>query len=280
MVATYSYDPWGALTAIGGTDPALAARQPLRYRSYYYDAESGLYRLPARAYDPATARFLTPDPAGPAAGDPLGLNRYSYCEDSPIAAADPSGATMDANGDGKIGSEDSIAESYEHATPRLKAYWWSSLHEAMKAAHTRDAIIEKAREKALAKLAAAKAARKRAREKAIDWAKHAQCLVSWTGVLATAVLLATPAGWAGAGLMGAIALGSTLADLGAGAARATLGDRDYDWNHFIFGATVAFVTGGVGGGAETMLEEKGAVAAAKIWGAAWGAADATMLITN
>ena len=219
VVATYSYDPWGALTAIGGTDPALAARQPLRYRSYYYDAESGLYRLPARTYDPATARFLTPDPAAPSASDPLGLNRYSYCEDSPIAAADPSGATMDANGDGKIGSEDSIAESYEHATPRLKAYWWSSLHAAMKAAHKRDAIIEKAKQAALRKIKLALAARARARG-------FHNFATAANGVLGCAVpILFGLAASASLPVLGAVAVGLTIATLGIGITEAV---KDYE----------------------------------------------------
>ena len=173
------------------------------------DPATGLYRLPARTYDPATARFLTPDPAAPAAGDPLGLNRYSYCEDSPIAAADPSGATMDANGDGKIGSEDSIAESYEHATPRLKAYWWSSLHAAMKAAHKRDAIIEKARQAALRKIKLALAARARAR------GYHTFATVA-TGVLGCVVpvlfgLAAVVTSPVAVPVLGAVALGLTVA---------------------------------------------------------------------
>ncbi|TDB39969.1 MAG: hypothetical protein D9V44_01305 [Actinobacteria bacterium] len=51
------------------TTSAIAARNPLRYRSYYLDAETGLYYMPARYYDPATARFLSVDPAAPSAGD-------------------------------------------------------------------------------------------------------------------------------------------------------------------------------------------------------------------
>ncbi|GAV31915.1 rhs family protein [Coriobacteriaceae bacterium EMTCatB1] len=74
-----------------GTAP-IAARNPLRYRAYYLDTETGLYYLPARYYDPATARFLSPDPAPPSAGDPGSLNAYAYCGDDPVGASDPSGA--------------------------------------------------------------------------------------------------------------------------------------------------------------------------------------------
>ena len=99
-VATYRYDPWGRqMLAYGGVFPygdttPLARRQPLRYRGYYYDAETAFYYLPARYYDPATYRFLSPDPAPPSAGNPLSLNAYSYCENDPVNASDPTGEVM------------------------------------------------------------------------------------------------------------------------------------------------------------------------------------------
>ena len=34
---------------------------PLRYRGYYYDSESGLYYLQSRYYDPITCRFISAD---------------------------------------------------------------------------------------------------------------------------------------------------------------------------------------------------------------------------
>jgi RHS repeat-associated protein len=52
------------------------------------------YYLPARYFDPATCRFLTPDPAAPTAGNPLSLNRYVYCQDDPIAFGDPTGLVL------------------------------------------------------------------------------------------------------------------------------------------------------------------------------------------
>ncbi len=91
VVATYAYDPWGNPTSVGGSNAWLAARQPLRYRGYYLDAETGLYYLPARFYDPAVARFLSADPAPPSAGDPGSRNRYVYCQDDPVNREDPTG---------------------------------------------------------------------------------------------------------------------------------------------------------------------------------------------
>ncbi|MBN2840765.1 MAG: RHS repeat-associated core domain-containing protein, partial [Coriobacteriia bacterium] len=94
VVARYSYDAFGAVTSATGSDP-IAARNPLRYRAYYHDTATGLYYLPARYYDPATARFLSPDPASPSAGDPLSLNRYTYCAGDPVNSYDPTGAVTD-----------------------------------------------------------------------------------------------------------------------------------------------------------------------------------------
>ncbi|MDP3631199.1 MAG: RHS repeat-associated core domain-containing protein, partial [Actinomycetota bacterium] len=106
VVATYSYDPWGKVTSVSGSDAALAARNPLRYRAYYQDTETGLYYMPARYYDPATYRFLRVDPAPPSAGDPGSLNAFVYCGNDPIGATDPSGARADLDGDGKVSAEE------------------------------------------------------------------------------------------------------------------------------------------------------------------------------
>ncbi|MHB9054487.1 MAG: RHS repeat-associated core domain-containing protein [Thermoleophilia bacterium] len=93
VVARYAYGPYGACTLVTG-DP-IAERNPLRYRAYYADAETGMFYLPARYYDPATYRFLSQDPAPPSAGDPLSLNAYAYCLGDPVGASDPSGAVSD-----------------------------------------------------------------------------------------------------------------------------------------------------------------------------------------
>ena len=35
--------------------------EPIRYRGYYYDTETGFYYLQSRYYDPTVRRFLNPD---------------------------------------------------------------------------------------------------------------------------------------------------------------------------------------------------------------------------
>jgi RHS repeat-associated protein len=51
---------------------------PIRYRGYYYDAETGLYYLRARYYDPETGRFISQDDVSYLAPEHLsGLNLYA-----------------------------------------------------------------------------------------------------------------------------------------------------------------------------------------------------------
>lgn len=65
---------------------------PFRYRSYFYDEETGLYYLKTRYYDPETGRFITID--GIEYLDPEtinGLNLYAYCGNNPVMNVDPTG---------------------------------------------------------------------------------------------------------------------------------------------------------------------------------------------
>jgi RHS repeat-associated protein len=81
VIATYSYDPYGNLTASTGTTTT-----PLGYDGQYQDNETGLIYLRARYYDPATAQFITRDPAVALTGD-----AYGYAEQNPLNTSDPTG---------------------------------------------------------------------------------------------------------------------------------------------------------------------------------------------
>ena len=97
-VASYTYDPYGkVLTATG----ELADKNPLRYRGYYYDSESGLYYLQSRYYDPATRRFINADSYASTGQGLIGHNMFAYCSNLPISTIDLDGhvavkATMEA----------------------------------------------------------------------------------------------------------------------------------------------------------------------------------------
>ena len=87
-VASYTYDPYGkVLTATG----ELADKNPLRYRGYYYDSESGLYYLQSRYYDPATRRFVNADAYASTGQGILGINMFAYCNNDPENSIDPYG---------------------------------------------------------------------------------------------------------------------------------------------------------------------------------------------
>ena len=94
LVVRYSYDPWGKLTGTTATSAyvALAQANPLRYRSYCYDIETGFYYLQTRYYDPAIARFINAD--GCLTTNSLGLlsyNMFAYCKNNPVNKADYNG---------------------------------------------------------------------------------------------------------------------------------------------------------------------------------------------
>ena len=44
LVVEYKYDAWGKpLSTTGSLASTIGARNPFRYRGYYYDTETGLY---------------------------------------------------------------------------------------------------------------------------------------------------------------------------------------------------------------------------------------------
>lgn len=94
-VADYTYDAWGKiLSADSYTSAKIGDLNPIRYRGYYYDVETGLYYLNSRYYDPETGRFInadTTDVLENARYDINGLNLYAYCENNPVSGRDDEG---------------------------------------------------------------------------------------------------------------------------------------------------------------------------------------------
>ena len=98
VVATYVYDAFGnhkVYDANGNEnfdEYFIGNINPIRYRSYYYDIETGLYYLKARYYDPKIGRFISPDSTKYLDPETLGcLNLYAYCNNNPVMYSDPSG---------------------------------------------------------------------------------------------------------------------------------------------------------------------------------------------
>ena len=87
VVAHYIYDAWGNVSSSG----RLAEINPLRYRGYYYDNETGFYYLQSRYYDPVNRRFINADGLISSNWSFSGLNMFAYCENDPVGRSDPSG---------------------------------------------------------------------------------------------------------------------------------------------------------------------------------------------
>lgn len=85
----YDYDIFG--------NPTLTIEQyanSVRYAGEFYDAESGLYYLRARYYNPYTGRFISEDSYWGEDNNPLSLNRYTYGHNNPVMFVDPTGHSV------------------------------------------------------------------------------------------------------------------------------------------------------------------------------------------
>ena len=94
IVAKYVYNAWGSgytSYAVGG-----AIHNPIRYRGYYCDAETGFYFLNSRYYDPEVKRFINADSTFVAGNALTASNMYAYCNGNPVMGSDPSGMAYEA----------------------------------------------------------------------------------------------------------------------------------------------------------------------------------------
>ena len=92
LAASYDYDAWGNCTVYDSSDAAIGDLNPLRYRGYYYDAETGFYYLQSRYYDFANCRFINADTfATTDANGFLSANMFAYCENNPVSNSDSEG---------------------------------------------------------------------------------------------------------------------------------------------------------------------------------------------
>ena len=93
-VVSYTYDAWGNPESISGSMAStLGAANPFRYRSYYFDTESGLYYLMSRYYDPVVGRFLNADSVMGVNQDMATYNLFVYCGNNPVSRFDSQGTS-------------------------------------------------------------------------------------------------------------------------------------------------------------------------------------------
>ena len=81
---------WGEILSATGD---MADINPLRYRGYYFDSDTGLYYLKARYYAPQLCRFINADGADTLGvnGDIASYNLFAYCGNNPISRTDEGG---------------------------------------------------------------------------------------------------------------------------------------------------------------------------------------------
>ena len=93
---TYTYDAWGrelSWSTLNSGYAGLLYGNPLTYRGYIYDRETGFYYLQSRYYDPAIGRFFNADDTAflGTSGTLLGWNLFGYCENGITSSSDSFG---------------------------------------------------------------------------------------------------------------------------------------------------------------------------------------------
>ena len=104
LAAEYTYDAWGNTLEIRDGDGNAITDQDnigqlnrIRYRGYYYDAETGFYYVSSRYYDPEVGRFISADTTEvlEVQSDLYDKNLYAYCDNNPIVRKDSTGAVWE-----------------------------------------------------------------------------------------------------------------------------------------------------------------------------------------
>ncbi len=92
-VTEYTYDAWGTLLTTTGTlASTIGEKNPLRYRGYYYDSETGFYYLKSRYYDSVVQRFINADSLMAGVNTSVqGYNLFAYCFNNPVVLDDSNG---------------------------------------------------------------------------------------------------------------------------------------------------------------------------------------------
>ena len=95
-IVTYTYDSWGNLIAQGGSTvyTTLGRQNPLRYRGYFYDTDTGLYYLQSRYYNAEWGRFVNADDTDVLTAKQTNIpqnNLFAFCENNPVHRIDDNG---------------------------------------------------------------------------------------------------------------------------------------------------------------------------------------------
>ena len=116
--AYYEYDPYGNAIQAAGSHCNI---NPLRYRGYVYDTESGLYYLQSRYYDPKICRFINADAFASTGQGFIGYNMFAYCNNSPVNYTDNYGMSATATMEEGLMYLMAFLAALDSATPFLEA---------------------------------------------------------------------------------------------------------------------------------------------------------------
>lgn len=86
------YDAWGNCT-VTLDNSNIGTLNPIRYRSYYFDTETGLYYLQSRYYDPQIERFINADSQFDKNAGLLKGILFAYCANNPVGCIDSTGTS-------------------------------------------------------------------------------------------------------------------------------------------------------------------------------------------
>lgn len=90
-IVAYAYDAWGKVQIVQRHQIDII--NPLLYRGYVYDWETGLYYLQSRYYNPQWGRFINSDTFYSTGQGFTGNNMFAYCGNNPVNRIDTDGAS-------------------------------------------------------------------------------------------------------------------------------------------------------------------------------------------
>lgn len=102
VVERDAYDAWGKNRNLNGTDDTTCTLPDSSVSKRGFTSQEQvqgycLINYNARVYDPQIGRFMTPDDVVPDEYNGQSLNRYTYVDNRPVSATDPTGHFLDVN---------------------------------------------------------------------------------------------------------------------------------------------------------------------------------------
>ena len=128
--AANTYDAWGKVLSVtdanGNANTSstfIGNVNPIRYRGYYYDKETGWYYLNSRYYDPQVRRFINADEMIHNGYEFFGCNQFAYGLNNPVNICDMSGQSPTYIAD----QYDDMVVEYLGANTKMKDISWGLL---------------------------------------------------------------------------------------------------------------------------------------------------------